>query len=352
LSETPRVRATPSLIVLPVLTGYTRDFTGLLAKTREFILYRESSFGPWFYDEQIHLLSIWEWNAREGLGDSCRDGRLLDEFIELIFAYDPLSRMACVASWRPSPRGILTEDSVILNQVLSFIAAHLVQPEQFAFVRSPHIAGSMPVASFMRNGAAEFGAGASGSVDTLAEMSMVNAAFATLEMDDDAMADPDDPASEFGSSEDVVELDLPALGPEHFVADWLEVLLADYAADSDDGLVEVPADQDALHSRLDELYCQLFEPEPDCASAFKMVFEALFARVAERTNVMRSLYGHLESVWPAVPVPAVNYPTAHLAFCVTTPELARVAAQIQCGFCEGCDGQSDVWFADQLRMAM
>jgi len=352
VSEPSRVSPTPSLIVLPILTGYTGDFAGLVERTRDFIRYRESSLGPWLYDESAQSGSVWHWNARQGLGDSCQDGRILDEFVEIVFAHDPLSGTVGITSWRPSPRGILTRDGVILNQALSFISAHLVQPEQFAFVRSPQMAGVAPVAEFMRNGAVECGAGASNSVDSLAEISLINAVFFGAGADDDSMSDSGDDESEGGLGGDVIEIDLPSLGSEHFVADWLDVLLADYTADNVDAVVDVPQDVDALHARLDDLYVQLFEPDEYCASAFKLTFEALFARVAQRTNEMRSLYGHLESAWPGVPSPRITYPTAHLTFCVTTPELARAAAQIQCDFCEGCDGRGDLHIADQLRMAV
>lgn len=93
-----RARVDPRLAVLPVLCGHCDDFPAPVARTRDFVQHRESVVGPWLFDASVAGCDLWSWVAARGYGDSCRDSCILDEFVEVVFAFDPLSRMVGVAA--------------------------------------------------------------------------------------------------------------------------------------------------------------------------------------------------------------------------------------------------------------
>ena len=338
-SKPPITATTPSLVVLPVLAGHTRDFDGLVRRVREFIEYRETSAGPWLFRPEPGVRSIWQWVARNGVGDSCRDMRILDEFVELVFAYDQRTGTVGVIPWRPSSRSMLTSDSVFLNQTLAFIGAHLESPQQFAFYSTPKIEGRDAETGFVRRGSSSDGGDFSANIYSLA-------AYATVEA---VLPDDDD-----DDDEDAWLVDVPDLDSSYYVADWLDVLLYEpYPEDQMRWLEEHPiTTADDVWERIAELHADYFETDWRRGRTFEMTIAALFARVLERTAELRGLYRHFAEVWPELPTLRLGTPVASVTFCVTHPELACEVAALACDFCEGCARERDVTDHHQLELEL
>ncbi len=139
---------------------------------------------------------------------------------------------------------------------------------------------------------------------------------------------------------------IPAPSPSLFVSDWLDVLLHD----PESGIYDVPVTADDLDERVAAIVSELFELELPDDLDFVMAVEALFARVIDRTNELRRLYRHHASTWPELPRLALPYDVAHVTFCVSTPSLARLSAEVPCESCEGCAMELDATLVDQLEL--
>ncbi|MBN2846894.1 MAG: hypothetical protein JXP72_00375 [Coriobacteriia bacterium] len=105
--------AEPTLLVLPVMSGTVRDFEAMPARVREFLRHLNAGVGPWVFDPGEHGTTVWEWVARSGFGDSCRDTRILDEFIELILVHDPETGEMGATMWKPSARRSVSRSSQV-----------------------------------------------------------------------------------------------------------------------------------------------------------------------------------------------------------------------------------------------
>jgi len=329
----------PSYLVLPMAFGRTDDFELLVDRVREFVRLRETVAGPWLFDPAEHSgLTLWEWNATTGFGDSCRDAQVLDEYVEVVFAYDPISRTVGCAPYRPSVRSVLSTDSVIVNQVLSFITCHLSEPGEMTLVRSRFFEEDAPDVKHVQNVACANYGGATTSYSEIGYMS----AFDLL--DDDALEDLED-----GVVRVIEDMEPPA--DFERVGDWLDLLTTASGVRSEH---DVPLTATALHDRLDELHRVVFESWGALhPSVFSMTVEALLARVIERTNTLRRLYGKLADEWPELPALRLAYPTASVTMCLGTPELARIMAESACERCDGCSERvCDRIVTEQLRLAV
>ena len=338
----PPEPAEPSLFMLPVLTGHIDNFNAIPKRVRELVRYRGSVAGPWLFDPAEHTCSLWEWVARTGFGDSCRDARILDEFVEAVFAYHPETGTLGVALWRPSIRSMLTADSVIGNQVMSCVSVHLAEPRLVAAMRTPRIKGHEPEIDYAGNPAPRMGGGVVLALDELARI-----AYGT------ALKPP------FASALGKMGIEFESQGPPPqpseslLLADWLELLLRDPYARSPITEYSVPESEEDLCERLAEVHEKVFEldtEEHPESWEFVMTLDALFARVIDRTNELRRLYRRHAEHWPQIPPLRLPYPTAHVTFCVSTPELARLAAEMPCEHCEGCEKESDLTLFNQMRL--
>ena len=339
----------PSLFVLPVLTGHVDNFDAIPAKVRDLVKYRGSAVGPWLFDPREHHCSVWEWVARNGLGDSCRDARILDEFVEVVLAYHPETGTMGALVWAPSTRSTFNSDSVMVNQVLSFISAHLADPKLTAAVRSPQIRGATPELTYATGAFTGQGAGVALGLDELARNAYgralqslgLNALFG---MDPQFLKEHPDDLFPKGPP--------PAPSISLFVADWLDLLLKD-PSDGPDAEFSPPQDSEELYERLALVHGDIFNLDPEEEPrdwAFVMTLDALFARVIDRTNELRRLYRRHADTWPEIPPLLLLYPTAHVTFCLTTPDLARLGAALPCEQCEGCEVPSDLTLVDQLGL--
>lgn len=342
----PSEPADPSLFVLPVLTGHVDNFDAIPAKVRELLRYRSTPVGPWLYDPREQRQSVWEWVARSGYGDSCRDARILDEFVEIVFAYHPETRTLGAALWRPSSRSVLTKDLVLANQVMSYVAAHLEEPLLMAAVRTPRLRRREPETAWLGSPLVPAGAGVALGLEELSRVAYARALRPPK--DNPVVQIVVDAAARVPGVPPMP----PAPSPSLFVADWLDVLLKD---PWDDAAVEysVPQTEDELFERLADVHSEVFglDPEEDDEDwPYVMTVDALLARVVERTNELRRLYRHHAAVWPELPRLRSLNPTAHVTFCLSTPELARLGADIPCQQCEGCGMASDLTLVDQLRL--
>lgn len=341
----PPQPAEPSLFVLPVLIGHVDNLDAVVAKVREFVRYRSSQIGPWLFEPGLHGPSVWEWAARFGLGDSCRDARILDEFVEVVFAHDPETSTLGVAMWRPSTRSVLTADSVLVNQVMSFVATHLSEPVLKAVVRTPAVRSREPEVEWLDSTLTAQGAGCMLGLEELARL-----AYGWAVQPKGGCPVAQVVLSDGGTLPGVSPV--PAPSPSLLVADWLDVLLKD-PFDGPAAAYAVPRTEEELLERLADVHSEVFglDPEEDEDDwPYVMAIDALLSRVIDRTNELRRLYRRHAEVWPEVPRLRLLYPTAHVTFCLTTPDLARLGAELPCQRCEGCAMAGDLTLVDQLRL--
>lgn len=339
----PPHSAEPTLLVLPVMAGVTRDFEALVSRVRDFVRFRETPAGPWLFDPREHGQDIWDWVARTGFGDSCRDSRILDEFIELIFAHDPDDGVVSITVWRPAPRSTLTTDSMLLDQLMRFISVHLIDPEVLGFMRMPGIMGLEAETGYATGEEVRRGIWPARAIEDL-----VMNAYALSFQRAGAEGHPVT-ARRFASAEEAAREGFrPLTSPSTslLVPDWLEVLLRDPVA----GERDIPASTVEMDRRMAALHALFFDLDLPAERANATVYQALFARVVERTNALRRLYRKHARMWPALPVIVPSLEVAHLTVCAATPDLARLAAEQPCGECEGCSFEADLTLAEQLEL--
>jgi hypothetical protein len=337
--------AEPTLLVLPVMSGTVRDFEAMPARVREFLRHLGAGVGPWVFDPDEHGTTVWEWVARAGFGDSCRDTRILDEFIELVLVHDPETGEMGAAMWKPSARSTLTTDSRLANQVMSFVSLHLEDVKMVGFSRSPRVKGAPSLSNFARSALVRDGAGVELGLEELAGRAYSQALALS-----DRESDPGGALIAFigGPFEGPAGV-LPKPSTSLFVTDWLELLLREHGDDPARGFAP-PVTGDDLARRMGEIIEWVFQASPDESPAFVMTVGALFARVIERTNELRRLYRFYAGAWPELPALELPYDTAHVTFSAATPEMARLAAEMACEHCEGCARLPDVTLHDQLEL--
>ena len=342
----PPQPAEPTLLVLPVMSGTVRNFEAMPARVCEFLRRLNAGVGPWVFDPGEHGTTVWEWVARSGFGDSCRDTRILDEFIELILVHDPETGEMGAAMWKPSARSTLTIDSRLANQVMSFVSLHLEDVKMVGFSRSPRVKGAPSLTDFATNGRVREGAGAGLGLEELAGTAY-RRALALANHD----SDPGGALMAFiGLPPDGPPEALPKPSTSLFVTDWLELLLRRHADDPADRTYAPPTTDEDLARRMGEILERVFQADPGESPAFVMTVGALFARVIERTNELRRLYRFYARAWPELPTLDLPYETAHVTFAAATPEMARLAAEMACEHCEGCTRAPDVTLNDQLEL--
>jgi hypothetical protein len=341
----PPQPAEPTLLVLPVMSGTVRDFEAMPARVREYLRQQDAGAGPWVFDPHEHGTTVWEWVARHGFGDSCRDTRILDEFIELVMVRDPETGEMGAAMWKPSARSMLTTDSRLANRVMSFVSLHLEDVRMVGFSRSPRVKGAPSLANFARNALVRDGAGMQLGLEELAGRAYSQALAVS-----NRESDPGGALIAFiGGPFEGPPGTLPKPSTSLFVADWLELLLTEHGDHPARGHAP-PMTADDLARRMGEILEWVFHADSNESPAFAMTVEALFARVIERTNELRRLYRFYARVWPELPALELPYDTAHVTFAAATPAMARLAAEMGCEHCEGCARVPDVTLHDQLEL--
>jgi hypothetical protein len=328
------------------MSGTVRDFEAMSARVREFLRHQDAGAGPWVFDCDEHGTTVWEWVARNGFGDSCRDTRILDEFIELVMVRDPETGEMGAAMWKPSARSTLTTDSRVANQVMTFVSLYLADARLVGFSRGPRVKGAAPLVDYATSVLVREGAGTMLGLEELARVAY-NRALAIA----NRASDPGGAlAAMVGLPPTGPLVPLPYPSTSLHVADWLELLLFEPGDGVTDRVYAPPVTAEDLEQRISGLFDQVFRVDPDESPAFAMTVEALFARVIERTNELRRLYRFYAHAWPALPALELPYETAQVTLAAATPQMAWLAAEMACDHCEGCARIPDVTLHDQMEL--